>query len=218
MFRFRVRLPINMQTTVFSRAATERIRGAVFPPPFPDHYALNSMLLTAPRWSYAPERLVVIGVTPKSFGHFVYSDQQSAGLEYLGIKADFDGRVPGNALIDAMHMWLQMLLDAYPDLLPDVSISRGDYVLRQVWSWAVAWRGGTLSLSELAAFTRRLSVTDLRAAGRSVIREPDLWRKAAVRLRPGTGRAEARWHGLHPLPEVEEIGAFGKWIAARDGR
>jgi hypothetical protein len=174
------------------------------------------MLLTAPRWSYAPERLVVIGVTPKSFGHFVYSDQQSAGLEYLGIKADFDGRVPGNALIDAMHMWLQMLLDAYPDLLSGASISRGDYVLRQAWSWAVAWRGGTLNARDLAALVRRLSAADLLAAGRVVLGEPDLWRKAAMRLRPGSGRAEARWHGLRPLPEVDEIGAFGKWIAARD--
>lgn len=215
MFRFRPRIPLNMQTTVFSREATTRIRGSVFPPPFPDHYALNSLLLTAPRWSFAPERLVVIGVTPKSFGHFVYSDKQEAGLHYLGVGADFPDRVPGNALIDAMYMWLQMLLDAYPDLLKGTTISRGDYVLRQVWSWLVGRQSGAFSTGELLGFVRRVSAGDLREAGAALLRAPDLWAKGALRLRPGARRTEARWHGLRPLPEISDIAEFGRWVGAR---
>ena len=37
---------------------------------------------------FSPEKLVV-GVSPKSFGHYVYSNQQSTGLAYLGIEANF---------------------------------------------------------------------------------------------------------------------------------
>ena len=213
MFRFRPRLPLNMQTTVFSRAATSRIRGAVFPPPFPDHYALNSLLLTADRWFYAPERLIVIGVTPKSFGHYMYSDKRTEGLDYLGIAVDFPGRVPGNALIDAMHIWLQMLLEAYPDKLSTTSISHGDYVLRQIWSWLVGWRNGAMSLGEVRRLAFRLRAADVAPAATALLRQRDLWTKAARRLRPRRGASEAQWQGLRPIPDIDEIGAFGRWIS-----
>lgn len=215
MLRFRVRVPLNMQTTVFARAATERVRGAVFPAPFPDHYALNSMLLTADRWWFAPEQLVVIGVTPKSFGHYVYSEKQSEGLDYLGISADFPGRVPGNALIDAMHMWLQMLLDAYPDLLPDATISRGDYLARQVWAWLVGWRSGSLPAGDVTRLLRTLDRPDAVALVKTAVGDRGQLRRAVGRLRPGGGKAEARWHGLRPLPDVEDIAAFGAWVSAQ---
>ena len=39
-----------MQTTVFSRGAAALVGEPVFRPPFPDHYALNAMLLRAERW------------------------------------------------------------------------------------------------------------------------------------------------------------------------
>lgn len=212
MLRFRVRLPLNMQTTVFARRATRAIRGEVFPPPFPDHYALNSMLLTARRWWFAPEQLVVIGVTPKSFGHYVYSDKQAAGLEYLGISADFPGRVPGSTLVDAMHMWLQMLLDAYPDLLPGARISRGDYLARQLWAWVVGWRSGALTLGDAVRMLRGLSGPDVRVLLAAIATEPRQLARAASRLRPGRSEAETRWPGLQPLPGVDDIAAFGRWV------
>lgn len=216
MFRFRVRLPLNMQTTVFARRATRAIRGEIFPPPFPDHFALNSMLLTAKRWWFAPEQLVVVGVTPKSFGYYVYSDKQAEGLDYLGISIDFPGRVPGNALVDAMHIWLQMLRDAYPDLLGSVEISRGDYVARQLWSWVANWRIGAVPFGGVARGVRGLRWRDMRAVLAATFTDPSQLRRAAERLRPGSGQTEARWHGLRTLPPgVEDIAAFGRWVATQ---
>src|SRR3990167_4955702 len=109
MFRFKVRIPLNMQTALIARTAAEKIKGGVFQPPFPDHYALNALLLTSDKWVFSPEKLVVVGVSPKSFGHYVYSHQQSSGLAYLGISADFPGRLPGNELINGMVVWLLLL-------------------------------------------------------------------------------------------------------------
>lgn len=212
MFRFRARLPLNMQTTIFSRTATERIRGAVFPPPFPDHYALNSMLLTADRWWHAPEKHVVIGVTPKSFGHFVYSSKQDAGLDYLGISAHFPGRVPGNALLDGMHIWLDMLREAYPDLLAGVEVSRSDYVARQAWSWLVGVRDGSVTRRQATALARDLPPRDIARVIQAVVRDLGSLPRAVKRLRPGAGSTEGRWQGLHALPEVADIGDFGQWV------
>jgi hypothetical protein len=47
MFRFRPRIPLNMQTTLVARRAAGKVRGDLFQPPFPDHYALNS-----PKWRW----------------------------------------------------------------------------------------------------------------------------------------------------------------------
>ena len=58
MFRWQSQIPLNMQTTLVSRRAAERIEGGFFQAPFPDHYALNAMLVMDCRWVFTPERLV----------------------------------------------------------------------------------------------------------------------------------------------------------------
>ncbi|MCJ7825995.1 glycosyltransferase family 2 protein, partial [Patescibacteria group bacterium] len=92
MYRFRARTSLHMQMTLVARKAAAGVPGGIFLPPFPDYYALNALLLSAERWVYLPENLVIVGVSPKSFGHFFYSNQQKKGLKYLGIESDFKGR------------------------------------------------------------------------------------------------------------------------------
>lgn len=216
MFRFRVRIPLNMQTTLIARRAAESIRGGVFQPPFPDHYALNSLLLTSDNWVFSPERLLVVGVSPKSFGHYVYSNQQGSGLAYLGMSADFPGRLPGNELMNGMHVWLNMLLDNYPERLPDVAVDRAGYVRRQVYAWYMQKRLGAASTSEVLGRCALLSVSDwlgllgTMVDGASWAR---LLRQFSVR---GKGSVEAQWHGLKPLANVSDIRGFAAWLKARE--
>jgi len=117
MFRFNNRIPLNMQTTLMLRSAMNQIRGGAFQPPFPDHYAINSLLLTVKSWVFVPEKLLVVGVSSKSFGHFAYDNQQEEGKRYLGINPDFKGQLPGADMNNCMHMWLALLKANYPDLL-----------------------------------------------------------------------------------------------------
>jgi glycosyltransferase involved in cell wall biosynthesis len=63
MFRFRQRIPLNMQTTVFSRKSIRGMPAPLFQPPFPDHYLLNALLIAADTWIYVPDRLVIVGVS-----------------------------------------------------------------------------------------------------------------------------------------------------------
>ncbi len=215
IFRFKVRIPLNMQTTLIGRRALGSIRGGVFQPPFPDHYALNSLLLTAENWVFSPEKLLVVGVSPKSFGHYVYSNRQGSGLDYLGITADFKGRLPGNELMNGMHVWLNLLKRNYPELLKDVEVDRAGYVRRQVYAWYMQYKLGAITAGDflrsfgLLSFSDRVrlltSVTD-KASWKRLLRVLSLGRKSD---------AETLWHGLQPLEGIADIQGFAQWLAGR---
>lgn len=212
MFSFRVRIPLNMQTTLVRRDAARLVPGGMFQAPFPDHFALNALLLAGARWVFTPRRLVVVGVSPKSFGHYVYSNQQNAGLAYLGIEAAFAGQLPGNELLNGMHVWLERLLQGFPELLRGVRIDRAGYVRRQIYAWIVQWKLGMISSREVAARCRLLSAGDWLGLVATVT-DGESWQRA-LRLLSGGGRSEAeqQWHGLQRLENVRDIAEFAAWL------
>lgn len=211
MFDFRVRIPLNMQTTLVRRSAAESVPGGVFQAPFPDHFALNSMLLGCENWLFSPEHFVVVGVSPKSFGHYVYSNQQGNGLSYLGITSDFEGRLPGNELLNGMHVWLSMLKRAYPEQLNGVELDRRGYVRRQVYAWLMQFRLGAISGKTLAGRFRSLSFKDMLGLPASLL-DTESWRRFFRIF--GLARrsdAEQQWAGLIPLDDVQDIAQFVSW-------
>jgi len=214
MFRFRPRIPLNMQTTLVSRRAYERLPGEPYRAPFPDHFALNGLLLTAGRWVVAPAQPLVVGISPKSFGHHVYSDDQDEGLRYLGIETDFESRLPGNELLNATYVWLLMLKRTFPTELAGVEVSRGDYVSRQLYAWYRQARLGRLSRSELGRRIRALGARDI-AAIVSVVADRENARRLGQAV-AARGRAQQLWPGLRPLPGVQDISQFVAWTG-REG-
>jgi len=216
MFRFRVRIPLNMQTTLVSRRASATIPGGAFQPPFPDHYALNSLLLSAAHWVVSPEKLLIVGVSPKSFGHYVYSNQQSTGLAYLGIDPNFTGRLPGNELMNGMHIWLNLLKQHFPVELRDITIDRAGYVRRQVYAWYVQKKLRTITARELVRNLGLLSGSDwlgLLSSGW----DKESWRRLLrVANADRKNAAEAQWQGLQHLDGIADIGQFARWLASRE--
>ena len=213
MFSFKVRIPLNMQTTLIGRKTFGNIRGGVFQPPFPDHYALNALLLTAENWVFSPEKLLVVGVSPKSFGHYVYSNQQSSGLAYLGIAADFEGRLPGNELMNGMHVWLNLLKRNYSELLKGVEVNRAGYVRRQVYAWYMQKKLGAITAGDFLCHLGLLSFPDWVGLFASVA-DKESWARL-LRL-SSSGRksdAEIQWYGLQPLEGVADIRQFAQWLA-----
>ena len=75
----------NMQYFLFGRAMLERLRGygGVFQGPYPDFYAANMALLLADRIGILPEPMTIIGISPKSFGHFYFSGREREGTGLL---------------------------------------------------------------------------------------------------------------------------------------
>lgn len=216
MFDFKVRIPLNMQTTLVARKAFSKVGGGVFQKPFPDHYALNSLLLTAPNWLFSPEKLLVVGVSPKSFGHYVYSNKQNSGLSYLGIDADFKGRLPGNELLNGMHVWLDALKQNYPQLLGGVSIDRAGYVRRQFYAWFMQRKLGAISTADLLRNLGLLGVGDWFGLAATVFDRASWARLLRVAFQSSNkSGAEAQWHSLRPLEGVMDIRQFDEWLAQR---
>jgi glycosyltransferase involved in cell wall biosynthesis len=149
MFRFRVRFPLNMQLTLFSRDAVAAVPGQVFRAPFPDHFALNSFLLRAARVVVTEERLLVVGVSPKSFGHYFYGGKQALGLDYLGSRSMFEGQIEGSELVNSMYAWLIELRCTYPEV-GNVPVDRWGYAARQVNHWLRQVEFGRMPLNVLA--------------------------------------------------------------------
>jgi glycosyltransferase involved in cell wall biosynthesis len=216
MFRFLVRYPLNMQLTMFSRKAKSLIPRPFFRPPFPDHFAINSLLLKANVVVYAPDKLVVIGVSPKSFGHFVYGGDHDHGMTYLGSKSSFPGRLEGNELLSSMYEWLELLKRAYAADLGDTKVDRGAYVRRQVAYWLIQYRHGVLPLGGLGHRVARLTAKDWwHVTGTAV--DPASWRRLS-RLPNMMRRDRARslWPGLKPLPGVSNMAEFVRFVTAGD--
>lgn len=211
MFHWKIGIPLNMQTALISRRASRLVEGGFFQPPFPDHYALSSLLLGAERWVFSPEKPLVVGISPKSFGHFVYSNHQSDGLAYLGIDVGFSGELPGNPLINGIYVWLEMLRSRYPAELSGVKVDRSGYVRRQFFAWAMQLRLGTLAWAGFLANLRLLGIRDWLGLCLSVF-DPASWQRL-LRRNSGASAAEAQLHGLKSLDDVDNIQAFAAWLA-----
>ena len=150
MFKFKNRVPLNTLPHIWSRKVINLVDGELFRPPYPDHFALNAIFLKANTWVFSKKKLYIIGVTPKSYGHYVFSDNdQKGGEDYLGISGDFPGQLPGSALINNMYVWLQLLKDNYPDYLGGVQISRNGYVRHQLHYWISQYRHGSIERKDL---------------------------------------------------------------------
>ena len=161
MFKFKNRVPLNTLPHIWSRKVINRVDGELFRPPYPDHFALNAIFLKANTWVFSEEKLYIIGVTPKSYGHYVFSDnEQKGGEDYLGISGDFPGQLPGSALINNMYLWLQLLKNNYPDYLGGVQISRNGYVRHQLHHWISQYRHGSIELKDLFHRLGLLSLKD----------------------------------------------------------
>jgi len=217
MFDFKVRIPLNMQTTLVARKAFSKVGGGVFQKPFPDHYALNSLLLTASNWVFSPEKLLVVGVSPKSFGHYVYSNKQSSGLNYLGINSSFLGRLPGNELLNGMHVWLVMLIQNYPEILRGIKINRAGYVRRQFYAWFMQRRLGAISTINFLSNLKLLSFSDWLGLAATAFDKASWGRLLRIiSLDSNKSGAEAQWHSLRPLDGISDIRQFEEWLARRN--
>lgn len=218
MFRFKVRYPLMSQLTLVSRRAADRIEGGMFQPPFPDHYAVNALLLEAETFVHCPEKLLVTGTSPKSFGYYSFSDQHGKGMNYLGADSSFEGRLPGNEQLDAMYVWLARLKTRYPIQLGDVAVSRADYVRHQVFGWYVQFRFGSLPYRELLARCRKLAPRDWVSLALSPFDEKTRSRLLnRVKDSGLTDGVKNRYPGLKALDDVKDIKEFAAWVSPTKG-
>jgi glycosyltransferase involved in cell wall biosynthesis len=214
VFKFDFPMPLNFQNVLVKRSATTLIPGDFFRQPFPDFFALVGLLAKSAVWYMTPEQMVVIGVSPKSFGQTVHSSRSGERAKnYLGIDPKFEGQLPGSEVMNGHYETLGVLKGAFPDELGEVDIDRSEYVWQQAYSWYVQYRLGSLDRSELTARLRLLTASDVASLCRLFASRFSL---AALKKRTSVSSgsaSEALWPGMRPLPEVHDIAEFGRWIS-----
>lgn len=82
---FKMKFTFNMQYFLMARSLIDDIQrtGPMFQSPFPDYYASNVMLLKAQRILIEPRPLVAIGITPKSYGYYLFNNREPEGVDFL---------------------------------------------------------------------------------------------------------------------------------------
>lgn len=87
---FRLHFGYNMQFSLINSRMVEAVgRGEpFFQSPFPDYYATNALFLAAERILVNPRPVVVIGMTPKSYGYFHFNRREAEGVAFLGAEPD----------------------------------------------------------------------------------------------------------------------------------
>ena len=119
---FRFCYGFNMQFVTISRAIVAELSGDgdFFRSPFPDYYAMNHMFARAHSIVAEPHPLVVIGISPRSYGFFFYNRRETEGRAFLEGKESPAERRPGQArLLPGMNInngWLRAVEDLYRKL------------------------------------------------------------------------------------------------------
>lgn len=214
-YSFEFGFPLTMQLTLVRATAATRLPHGFFKSVFPDHYALCGLLLTAENWVVCNQPLVVVGVSPKSFGQYFFNDRDARGLEYLGVHPDGTDHLEGSPVLNAMHSWLQEALDDFRVELGALEVDRGAYVARQIRYWLRACQAGTLQPPEVARRLARLAGRDLMAMARRYVRPSEVVPLVRAVLSQRGRRADHLLGGLTPLPGVATIDAFAVWITSR---
>jgi glycosyltransferase involved in cell wall biosynthesis len=82
---FKMSYTFNMQHSVVKRTFIDSLskNGPFFQSPYPDFYATNVILLEANTLVVNPTPMVVVGISPKSFGYYYFNDQEKKGVDFL---------------------------------------------------------------------------------------------------------------------------------------
>jgi glycosyltransferase involved in cell wall biosynthesis len=220
MFSFKATFPLLMSPTLIARKAMERIRGEVFQPPYPDYYALTSLLMLAETWVYHAESMLVVGITPKSHGSYQYSSDNETelrGLEYLGIDKEAKAQDPGSPTINQMNVWLENMKGSYPDKLDSVEMDRPNYLLRLTFFWCLDYQNGSISLKDLLFRFKELSGLDWLGMLSTGLFSATCWERLWRELRyMGSHRIQKVFVGARPLGrEITDHKKFRDWLGSQ---
>jgi hypothetical protein len=89
VFGFRYLFGFNSQHFLFRAGFLRDIAalGGIFQSPYPDTFAAVVSFLKARSVMVVPEPVVIIGISPKSFGYYYFNDRATEGYEFLDNEA-----------------------------------------------------------------------------------------------------------------------------------
>lgn len=115
---FRMPVASNMQFSLISRRKIQELSqsGAFFQSPYPDFYATPALFLKSSKILVYPYPMVVIGITPKSYGYFHFNNRATEGVNFLKNSQQLAGpssveslMLPGTSYNDSWLMAMEAL-------------------------------------------------------------------------------------------------------------
>jgi glycosyltransferase involved in cell wall biosynthesis len=157
---FKLRVGFNMQFSTVSRRLVEELQGdgGLYQSPFPDYYATNVAFLVARQIVVEPRPLVIIGVTPKSYGFFHENRRETEGKGFLGAPepGDQDAVLPGTYINVGWLRAMEAIERRYGTRF-QLRVSRRRYRMLQIaWVYEHHFFSGQVSAEELAELERWL--------------------------------------------------------------
>jgi glycosyltransferase involved in cell wall biosynthesis len=197
---FRMPVPSNMQFSLISRRAIRNLSssGPFFQSPYPDFYATPALFMTSNRILICPEPLVIIGITPKSYGFFHFNNRPAEGVKFLRNDGQLAQDSPIRALMLPGTSYNDSWLLAMEALRRNFGESRGmrpkyrRYRFLQIaHAYKKCYLDRTLQPSELKPLRERMNAAERTLFGISLPLAftalrwvPDGWRASVIaRLR-----------------------------------
>jgi glycosyltransferase involved in cell wall biosynthesis len=168
---FRITFGFNMQHFVVSRRMVERLSrdGEFYRSPYPDYYAANALFLEASKMLAVPETLVVIGISPRSFGYFFVNQREDQGDSFLDNAPDPELReklrpivLPGTTLLSSWLYAMEVLRESIP-AARELPIDYDRYRLLQIH--ATFKRAGLAGVRKLLPLLRPAEIAKAGALG-----------------------------------------------------
>jgi glycosyltransferase involved in cell wall biosynthesis len=144
---FRVLFAYNMQYACISRRIIRRLqsKGDFFQSPYPDYYAMTTLMLNADRILACPYRLVTIGISPKSFGFYYFNRREEEGLKFLNnlSAGQVEQRIrkmflPGTNMNTSWLLSMELVKTNYEDDFP-LTVNYDRYRLLQIFQVYKDW-------------------------------------------------------------------------------
>ncbi|MCW3018792.1 MAG: pglI [Solirubrobacterales bacterium] len=163
---FRLGYGLNMQFVTVARSTIDDLSGggSFFRSPFPDYYAMNHLFARACSIVVEPHPLVVIGVSPRSYGFFYNNNREAEGKTFLKGDDRPEPYTPGQSTLlpgtNINNGWLRAVEELHRDLgcPPDLRPNYRRYrMLQIIHVYNGSYVRGDVSPAQLSAIKRHLS-------------------------------------------------------------
>jgi hypothetical protein len=218
---FRMPVASNMQFSLISRRMVDNLSrdGAFFQSPYPDFYATPALFLQSARILIFPQPMVVIGITPKSYGFFHFNDRAADGVKFLKNEehrprsaACESVMLPGTSYNDS---WL-LAMEALSNIHSAAQGMRPNYgryrLLQIVHTYKKVYFDKVLGSQELATLRERMNWVEKATYGLAFPIGFSLLRMAPSDVRTGIVRRLRRLIGQHAIQNTSSSPAFANLL------
>lgn len=161
-------LSFNMQVSTIRREyiLSLQAQGAFFQSPFPDYYATIATFLTAKRILIYQQPIVVIGISPKSYGYFFFNRKENEGILVLNNSQELhqsrleEVLLPGSWEATCRLVAMETVVSNYRDQLEPFGFSVDVARYRRIqmdYNWAAYKQLQTISSTEFEHFRHQLN-------------------------------------------------------------